>query len=59
VSFFINDDWAVLLTDKRSTSGYYTYVWRNLMTWRRKKQEVVAKSNVEAKFRDMTQEICE
>ncbi|PNX57870.1 putative copia-type protein, partial [Trifolium pratense] len=42
------------VTDRRSTSGYCTYVWGNLVTWRSKKQ-VVAKSSAEAEFRAMAQ----
>ncbi|XP_050896947.1 uncharacterized protein LOC127103756 [Lathyrus oleraceus] len=43
-------------TDRRSTSGYCTYVWGNLVTWRSKKQGVVARSNAEAEFRAMSQD---
>ncbi|AES86507.1 EF-hand pair protein [Medicago truncatula] len=39
-----------------STSVYYTYVWGNLVTWRSKKQGVVAKSSAEAEFRAMAQD---
>ena len=37
---FIDADWAGSV-DKKSTSGYCTYVWGNLVTWRSKKQSVV------------------
>ncbi|XP_050890665.1 secreted RxLR effector protein 161-like [Lathyrus oleraceus] len=47
------------VTDKRSTSGIYTYVWGNLVTWRSKKQGVVAMNSAEAEFRAMSQGICE
>lgn len=30
------------VTDRRSTSGYFTFVGRNLVTWRSKKQKTVA-----------------
>ncbi|KAA0052231.1 putative mitochondrial protein [Cucumis melo var. makuwa] len=33
--------------DRKSTSGYCTFVWGNLVTWRSKKQSVVVRSNVE------------
>ena len=36
--------------DKRSTSGYFTMVGRNLITWRSKKQKVVALSSGEAEL---------
>jgi hypothetical protein len=58
VSIFIDADWAGSVTDRRLTSGYCTYVWGNLMTWRSKKQGVVARSSAEAEFRAMSQGIC-
>ncbi|KAI5324856.1 hypothetical protein L3X38_033929 [Prunus dulcis] len=30
-------DWAGSITDRRSTSGYFTFVGGNLVTWRSKK----------------------
>ncbi|CAJ2646885.1 unnamed protein product [Trifolium pratense] len=59
VSIFTDADWAGSVTDRRSTSGYCTYVWGNLVTWRSKKQGVVARSSAEAGFRAMAQGICE
>ncbi|CAJ2645380.1 unnamed protein product [Trifolium pratense] len=59
VFIFTDADWAGSVTDRRSTSGYCTYVWGNLVTWRSKKQGVVARSSVEAEFRAMAQGICE
>jgi len=59
VAIFTDADWAGSITDRKSTSGYCTYVWGNLVTWRSKKQGVVARSSVEAEFRAMTQGICE
>lgn len=37
----------------RSTTGYYTFIAGNLVTWRSKKLSVVARSSVEAEFRAM------
>ncbi|KAK2450461.1 putative mitochondrial protein [Trifolium repens] len=59
VSIFTDVDWAGSVTDRRSTSGYCTYVWGNLVTWRSKKQGVVARSSAEVEFRAMAQGICE
>ncbi|CAJ2656182.1 unnamed protein product [Trifolium pratense] len=59
VSIFTDADWAGSVTNRRSTSGYCTYVWGNLVTWRSKKQGVVARSSAEAEFRAMAQGICE
>lgn len=43
----------------KSTSGYFTFVGGNLVTWRSKKQKVVALSSAEAEFRGMTKGLCE
>ncbi|CAJ2638271.1 unnamed protein product [Trifolium pratense] len=59
VSIFTYADWAGSVTDRRATSGYFTYVWGNLVTWRSKKQGVVARSSAKAEFRAMDQGICE
>ncbi|RVX02121.1 Retrovirus-related Pol polyprotein from transposon RE1 [Vitis vinifera] len=48
-----------LVQDQRSTSGYCTYVWGNLVTWRSKKQLVVSRSSAKAEFRAMAHDICE
>ncbi|XP_073227024.1 uncharacterized protein [Cicer arietinum] len=59
VSIFTDADWAGSITDRKSTTGYCAYVWGNLVTWRSKKQGVVARSSAEAEFRAMAQGICE
>ncbi|KAA0033787.1 Cysteine-rich RLK (receptor-like protein kinase) 8 [Cucumis melo var. makuwa] len=41
------------VVDRKSTSDYCT-VWGNLVTWRSKKQSVVARSSAEAKYRAMS-----
>ncbi|KAJ4821406.1 Bidirectional sugar transporter SWEET [Rhynchospora pubera] len=48
---YYNSDWAGDVTDRKSTSGYFTFVGGNLVTWRSKKQKVVALSSAEAEFR--------
>ena len=59
VEAYTDADWAGCITDRRSTSGYCTYVGGNLVTWRSKKQNVVARSSAEAEFRAVAQGICE
>ncbi|XP_050896227.1 uncharacterized mitochondrial protein AtMg00810-like [Lathyrus oleraceus] len=46
VSIFTDVDWAGSVTDRRSTSGYCTYVWGNLVTWRSKKQGVMQRPSL-------------
>jgi len=50
IEVYTDVDWAGNPNDKRSTSGYFTLVGCNLVTWRSKKQKVVALSSAEAEF---------
>ncbi|RVW90875.1 Retrovirus-related Pol polyprotein from transposon RE1 [Vitis vinifera] len=59
IEVYTDVDWAGAVDDRRSTSGYFTFVGGNLMTWKSKKQNVVARSSVEAEFRGMTLGFCE
>ncbi|XP_074355848.1 secreted RxLR effector protein 161-like [Apium graveolens] len=59
VEAFTDADWAGSVEDRRSTTGYCTKVWGNLVTWRSKKQSVVARSSAEAELRALAQGICE
>jgi len=45
--------------DRKSTTGYRTFAGGNLMTWRSKKQDVVSRSSVNAKYRAMAHITCE
>jgi len=59
VEGYTDADWAGNLADRKSTSGYFTFVGGNLVTWRSKKQKVVALSSAEAEFRGMAKGLCE
>ena len=47
------------MNDRRSTSGYFTFVGGNLVTRKSKKQNVVARSSAEEEFRGMALGLCE
>ena len=59
ITVYTDASWAGELTDRRSTTGYCSYVWGNLVTWRSKKQKVVARSSAEAEYRALALGICE
>ena len=56
---YTDADYASLMVDNRSTTGYCTFLGGNLVTWRNKKQPLVARSSAESKFRAIAQGICE
>ena len=56
---FTDANWASTIDDQRSTSGYCTFVWGNLATWRNKKQTIVTRSSVEAEFHAIAHDMCE
>ncbi|KAH9754441.1 hypothetical protein KPL71_015444 [Citrus sinensis] len=53
IEVYIDADWAGSVSDRPSTSGYFTFVGGNLVTWRSKKQHVVARSSAEVEYRGM------
>lgn len=59
IEAYTDVDQAGSVTDRRSTSGYCTYIQGNLVTWRSKKQSVVARSSAEAEYRAMAHGVCE
>ncbi|BBH03134.1 hypothetical protein Prudu_013918, partial [Prunus dulcis] len=59
VEGYTDADWAGSATDRRSTSGYFTFVDGNLVTWRIKKQKAVSQSSAEAEYRGMAHDVCE
>ena len=44
-------DYANSIMDRRSITGYCTFLGGNLITWRSKKRNVVARSSTKSEFR--------
>ena len=51
---YMDADYVGSMVVKKSTSGYCTFLEGNLVTWKSKKQTIVARSSAKAKFRVMT-----
>ena len=56
---YTDADWAGVRDDRKSTFVYFTILGGNLVTWRSKKQKVVALSSAEAEFRGIAKGITE
>ena len=59
IKAYTDADSAGSPVDRRSTSGYFTLVGGNLVTWKSKKQKVVALSSAEAEFRGIARGLAE
>jgi hypothetical protein len=59
ITGYSDSDWAGNALDRKSTTGFCVFVGGNLISWRSKKQHVVARSSAEAEYRAMASAACE
>ena len=59
ITGYSDSDWAGNAIDRKSTTGFCIFVGGNLISWRSKKQHVVARSSAEAEYRAMASAACE
>ncbi|XP_070031131.1 uncharacterized mitochondrial protein AtMg00810-like [Nicotiana tomentosiformis] len=52
-------DWAGSSSDRQSTSGYCILIKGNLISWKSKKQDMVARSSAKAEYQAMALATCE
>ncbi|GJT53091.1 ribonuclease H-like domain-containing protein [Tanacetum coccineum] len=56
---YSDTDWAGCLTTRRSTSGYCVFLGKNLLFWSSKRQPMLNRSSVEAKYRGVVNAVAE
>jgi Reverse transcriptase (RNA-dependent DNA polymerase) len=56
---YCDSDWASCSDDMKSTSGYCMFIEGNLVSWKSKKQTVVARSTAEVDYRAMALGVAE
>ncbi|XP_070662213.1 uncharacterized mitochondrial protein AtMg00810-like [Malus domestica] len=56
---YIDAEWPGNALDRRSTTGFCTFVGGNFVTWKSKKQAVIARSSAEVEYRAMASTVYE
>ena len=59
VEAYLNDRYVGDKGDHKLTISFFTYVDSDMVKWHSRKQRVVAYSNVQAKYHDMSKKTCE
>ena len=59
LAIYTDADFAGSPMDRRSTTGYCAFLRGNLISWRSKTHNVVARSSAETEFREMATGVCE
>ena len=59
INGYTDANWAGNAIDRKSTTGYCTFVGGNIVTWKSKKQQVIARSSAEAEYLAMASTTCE
>lgn len=58
IEVFTYINWIGSVEYRKSTTRYFNFVFGNSVTWRSKKQNIMAMNSVDAEFREMTHGIC-
>lgn len=56
---YCDSDWGTCMQTRKSVTGYLVKFGDDVISWKSKKQETVARSSVEAKFRSMASAVTE
>ncbi|RDX70481.1 hypothetical protein CR513_50270, partial [Mucuna pruriens] len=59
ISSYCDVDWAGSPIDRQSTIGFCISIGGNVVSWKSKKQNIVARSSAEAEYRTMASTTCE
>lgn len=56
---YCDSDWASCPNSRRSTTGFYLFIEKSPISWKRKKQAVIARFTIEVEYLAMTYTVCE